>query len=366
MRDLLLKYVDEGIRAMRRAPAMWGSPESLELQALQLLELRTLVLRPQTFQRNHRETMRVYRDFVAQAMKVEPSRLLASLLEERGIVEELPTMIAQLYAELQARLPEEDPFESADLVLEMALESGKEPSFSSVCSYYEHFQKALRGIARHSVKKKERALVTQATEYAIPEMRVIHDKAGARMQVSLVQPTGQQLMLDGSSFAENAVRDAVTHAMHVATWADEEQAPETLHVLFPHEAQRKVITAQTMRMLPEQGIQEIRVGGRLLGGSEPISLKPHQAPRLIPVLKEGEKPKRFDRTGTVRAVDLDQKWFRIRYGSTTIKCWAPEHPEWLQKAADAMASKQMVRVVGDEFRAPSRRPFVETMDLQAA
>lgn len=374
MQELLLHYIDECIGSMRRAPETWGSPECLELQALQLMELRSLAVRPITFQRNHRETMRVYHGFLSRVLDSDPTFLLSSGLAQRGRLDELPKLIGELYSEVKARLPPEDVFKDHDLVLELALDKGAEPKFSTVCAYYEGFQKALRGILRSMSEKAEgkteketRELLQAATDYTLPEMRIVRDDEGTRMQVSLLQPTKGQLRFDGTTYAETSVREAIRSALSLAKWA-EDDAPDmgTLHQLFPNEQQRKSIAVQTMRIIPEEGVKEIRVGGRFVGQTEPAMLNAGQAIKLVSVLKEGEKPRPFSYTGVVRAVDLDQKSFRLRYRDMTIRCWVPDNLDALNVAAEALARKTKIAVTGNEYRIPRRRPFVETADVALA
>lgn len=173
-------------------------------------------------------------------------------------------------------------------------------------------------------------------------------------------------MFDEPTGAEQKVHRAVNAVLKVATWADNEVPQmKDLHELFPVDVRRQVIAAETIKVLPGQGITEIRVGGRIVGN--PVSLKAAQAQRLVPVLKEGVDPSEFKHAGIVRAVDLDQKWFRLKYSNgKTIRCWSTNNPKWLAMAVQAMSASTKLYVVGDEFRAPYRHAFVDTKDVMAA
>jgi hypothetical protein len=46
--DAAVGYIDRRLATMERSPGTWGSAESLELQALLLLEVRTFLLRRRT------------------------------------------------------------------------------------------------------------------------------------------------------------------------------------------------------------------------------------------------------------------------------------------------------------------------------
>jgi len=318
--------------------------------------------------------MKVYHNFLVNVLKSDPAFPLSSALAESGRLDELPKLIGTLYSEVKSRLPPESLFRDHDLVIELTLERGAEPRFSTVCSYYEEFQKALRGILRSTgekeigkTDKETREILKAATDYTLPDMRVIRDENGTRMQVSLLQPTNGQLRFDGTTYAETSIRQALNSALSIARWA-EEDTPDmgTLHELFPSDEQRKTIAVQTMRIIPEEGIKEVRVGGRFIGEAEPAMLTAGQAIKLMPVLKEGEKPKNISYTGVVRAVDLDQKWFRLRYRETTVRCWVPENHEALNIATEALASKKKISVVGEEYRLARKRPFVETDNVKLA
>jgi len=375
--ELLLHYIDECMGSMRRAPDTWGSPESLELQALQLMELRSIAVRPVMFQRNHREMMRIYHGFVAKLTDGDPSFLLSSVLSESGRIEELPEMLSDLYAEVQARLPPEDLFRDHDIVLELSLDKGSEPRFSAVCAYYENFQKAMRNILRATAKKTGKSAkdvkdhkdaLQAATEYIIPEFRVVRDEEGTKMQVSLLQPNKGQLTFDRDTYAETSVRKAIADALSVTQWASQETPNiQALHEMFPDDAKRKTMAVQALRIIPEKGVREIRVGGRLIGETEPVKLTASQAIKLVPVLKEGESARQFSHSGTVRAIDLDQKWFRLRYNENNeIRCWVPGDPDALLQAAAAMSRKERIIVIGDVYRPAHKRPFVDNAIVRNA
>ncbi|HSN99960.1 MAG TPA: hypothetical protein VLS89_16810, partial [Candidatus Nanopelagicales bacterium] len=52
----LISYIDSRLATMERSPGTWGSSESLDFQALLLLELRTFVLRRRTYEIDPYET----------------------------------------------------------------------------------------------------------------------------------------------------------------------------------------------------------------------------------------------------------------------------------------------------------------------
>jgi hypothetical protein len=368
LRTSLLDRIDGSLDAMIKAPRMWGSPESLELQALLLVELKCMILRPHITRENPGEVQEAYERFVKTSFD-RPATLISHILKN-GHQTDLPKYLEDFMQKIQRELAEENAFEHNDMVLDIEVRADRDiPSFAKICGYYERFMKALRAIVRHVPKEKTDPKDTpaRATEYAVPEIRVVPGENGRTLiRIPLDQPKFGQLSIANEWMSEQRVREAIRQAMDVVVWAEEaEPIMGNLRNLFPDSEQRKNVAAHTIRMLPEAGIDAVRVGGKLLG-KEPVELRPSQAPRIIPVLQEGELPQDFSKTGFVRAVDLDQKWFRLRYGDRTIKCWVHNAPDYLDRASQALADKTKVAVVGDEFRAAYRRPFVTIKDLVAA
>ena len=70
----VVAYIDRRLATMERAPWSWGSPESLELQAMLLLEIRTYILRRLTYESNPFEARDVYTGFVRKHFPTDPQR----------------------------------------------------------------------------------------------------------------------------------------------------------------------------------------------------------------------------------------------------------------------------------------------------
>jgi hypothetical protein len=47
LRDRLRAFVDHRLQSLMTTPEIWGAPESVELQVLQILQVRALVLVPE-------------------------------------------------------------------------------------------------------------------------------------------------------------------------------------------------------------------------------------------------------------------------------------------------------------------------------
>jgi hypothetical protein len=104
LRARIVAYIDRRLATMIRAPGTWGSPESLELQALLLLEVRTFALRPRAHAENPYEVRNLYAQLVRRRFHCSPNVSMAHTLCAEG---DLPQFIAALRDEVIARLPEE-------------------------------------------------------------------------------------------------------------------------------------------------------------------------------------------------------------------------------------------------------------------
>jgi hypothetical protein len=90
----LLEFVDERLESLLRVPEMWGSDESVELQVLQLLEVRLLTLSPSLKE----EVTRIQQDYVRYVREKfpgEPPETLAMLLSKHGRGAELASMLRE-------------------------------------------------------------------------------------------------------------------------------------------------------------------------------------------------------------------------------------------------------------------------------
>jgi hypothetical protein len=120
----LLDFIDERLSHMLDAPEMWGSGESVELQILQLLELRVLVLEPTGKPSQWRLVQADYERFLATKFPSSPPTTLSALLGD-GREDELPVLLRQFVEAQQqvfVRVNEErnvDEIESVKALLEL-------------------------------------------------------------------------------------------------------------------------------------------------------------------------------------------------------------------------------------------------------
>ncbi|HEX3475757.1 MAG TPA: hypothetical protein VHT91_12075 [Kofleriaceae bacterium] len=101
----LIDFIDERLNHMLEAPSMWGSSESVELQILQLLEIRSLVLGAPDAQSHWHQVQIDYERFIAAHFPGAPPTTLTVLLEQEPI--KLIPLLAQFVAE-QRRVQSSD------------------------------------------------------------------------------------------------------------------------------------------------------------------------------------------------------------------------------------------------------------------
>ena len=77
----LIDFIDERLNHMIEAPSMWGSNESVELQILQLLEIRSLVLGAPDAQSHWHHVQTDYEHFIAAHFPGAPPTTLTALLD---------------------------------------------------------------------------------------------------------------------------------------------------------------------------------------------------------------------------------------------------------------------------------------------
>lgn len=105
--DAALSLINAWITNMERAPRMWGDDESLELQMLQLVEIRQLMLRPLALGLDHRETRRGFCRFISLINGSSYNSTLSSLLRDEGRLSELPRLLGDFARYMALEYPPE-------------------------------------------------------------------------------------------------------------------------------------------------------------------------------------------------------------------------------------------------------------------
>ena len=369
-RTTLVERIDRSLDMMSKVPKMWGSPESMELQALLLLEMRAVATRPSVMRGRPSGLRDAYENFVRASFAEAPSMMLSSILQHMDRLPELPVFLRKFADTFERWLPLDSPDEAGDLVLDLeAVAGAKEIPFSVVCKYFEHFQSGLLELAKSTAVGKRQDRVSKAlraTAYAIPEITVVPRRDDSTVvRIQLTQPRTEQTNIYGQPDEyESSVLGAMQRAARVLRWAGSGASIDQAKTLSPTPEERVNVAFQTLKMMPPEGIASVRVGGRLLGSDERVEVKPAHAGQLMSIIEEEQTPTPFDASGHVRALDLDQGWFRIRSDAAGVKCWTKGRGDLLTTASGALASRVKVRVVGKMF-VVRRRKMVTIDSVEA-
>lgn len=101
----VLRFIDTRLESMVRVPGSWGSEESVELQVLQLLELRLVVLAPLPEPSRDRRVQDDYIRYLSRLFPGAPPETLTSLLNRHGRQTELSSLLRR-FVEQQMLRPE--------------------------------------------------------------------------------------------------------------------------------------------------------------------------------------------------------------------------------------------------------------------
>lgn len=105
----LIGFIDDRLSHMLEAPGMWGSSESVELQVLQLLEIRALLLGPPDLQSHWRHVQTDYERFIAEQFPGAPPTTLTALLDEE--LDKVIPLLARFVAEQRRVQPSRNPIQ---------------------------------------------------------------------------------------------------------------------------------------------------------------------------------------------------------------------------------------------------------------
>jgi hypothetical protein len=343
---------------------MWGSPESMELQVLMLLEMRASLPHSGEYDSGLRES---YGRFVAKSFPNSPPRLLSHLLGDGERSDELPMMLEGFSKEFIKSHDSYDPRLEADLSLEIKIKpTHRVPPFMSICKYYENFHDAVRGMTRKIAKNRgwSSDTSTDATNYGIPDMTIVQptrdEGPAVIMQLSQPLPRTGQTSLFSSTLSE-AVHTAIADTGRLLQWSSAGADKRALSANIADDEYRRDLAYYAQRLLPDEasGIASVRVGGRVLG-ADVVDLAASSASDLVKVMTQDLPPTLFEMRGLVRAADKDQGFFRLRPESgKSVKCWLTHHPEFMDRVVEALALDGDINVVGKGYKMKRRPQFVE-------
>jgi hypothetical protein len=359
LKDTVVTYVDEQLHAILMAPGMWGSPESVEFQFLQLLEFRSVTLRPELEKVNPRSVLEEYHRFLKEEFPGAPSYPLFRLVEKYDRKMEFVSLLKKFSEHLKQQMRPSDVMQSHDLILKLVLSKQiRVPRASVLSSYYDVFHRVLRAVSR---RQGTRGLashdVEEAIDFTLPEV-IVNQANGA--------PASIILPLDQPETAEaDDVKRGLESLVAMNEWAAIPGSPVASFVnsLSEEDHDRpERIAVQALRLVPGEdlSIQQVELGGRLVGRATPIAIKPEFGERMVKVVRARRKGRKFDELGTIRAVDIDQRSMRIKAGSRTIKCWINEQV-LLGRAKKALG--QYARVVGTIYETPGSPAVIDVDNI---
>jgi hypothetical protein len=103
LRDRLRTFVDHRLQSLVTTPEVWGSPESVELQVLQMLQVRALVLVPEQGDRDPGATREHYVSFLRARFPDAPPMPLAQHVAADASLERFVEILRQFIEEERAR-----------------------------------------------------------------------------------------------------------------------------------------------------------------------------------------------------------------------------------------------------------------------
>ncbi len=371
LRRQIEQWIDETLDGMLRAPRLYGRVESVELQAILLLELRAFVANPEL---EGQEPRRVFNHWLAHFKARYPSAgsvLLASVLEQRGgsadgSHDDLARRLASFRESLVRELQPDNPFAIHDLALAIRIrKGGRMPSAARVGSFYGLVGQVMRSVARGGAGrgKPTRELEDAITVLPSGGLEIVPENGiGAQVVLPLRWPGSSRDSVSASATSVEFVREAFSRFVNVAEWASAEKEPiELLMQTVPDASTRTRFALDAMRLLPPAhgDIEAVELGGRAILRELPVSLRPEAQHRLLEVVTHDQQPSPFDARGILRIVDLDDGRLRLR--NATDRVWEAVDV-WFAGTDSAEGAAKMlgreVRVEGTRFLRANGQTFV--------
>jgi hypothetical protein len=188
---------------------------------------------------------------------------------------------------------------------------------------------------------------------------------GAQIIMPLVWPSAKQPHLPLVASAEEDVRADFARFLTVAEWAttEGENLGEIVGAV-PERDARTRMALEALRLLPraDGNIEAVEIGGRAVQRPRPVRLRPETHARLLSVVQEGRHPSDFEREGVMRAADLDQGRFRLKFDDRSSRVVFLQDAELTERAAAVLG--RTVRVIGQEYSRPARAPFVVASSIE--
>jgi len=351
LREVIVRWVEGRLDDLLAAPPMWGSPEAVEMQALQLLELRLLALRPDLDAENPRRVLDTYLAFLRERFPAQPPeplyRLVASAADAASAEAALVGALGEFRAKMAAMTLAQNPFARSELAIRLTFEEGEPPAVAAFTGYYEQFRRASRATVRIGTTARREKEIETATDFVL-EDAVVTPVNGLPANVLLLLGRGNA---EVERDADQRVRDGLSALLTVGDWA---KTGDGVDALMLDEVERRTqIAVQALRLLPPRGVASVEIGGALVARPKPVEFRSTYAERFMAVVGAESAPEPFDETDEIRAIDLDRGTLQMGKRGARPRCFA--RPELL---ADLREVGVRARVLGALHRPTGRRPFV--------
>lgn len=354
--DIIVKWTEEYASQILAAPRMWGSLEAVEMQFLQLLEVRALALRPQQELNCPRRVIDSYTAFLRDRFAEHAPLPLSELAKALSLDDsEFITILKEFQTRMARAVLPENPFEHSQLALKLVFEQGQAPTASAFTGYYEEFRRATRAATRtsrpHGRARKE---IEFATDFVLEDAVVRHPNGAAGEVLLRLGITQGQMDWD----AQVRVREAISSMLTLAEWANSGSNLDELPLDDPDQRTRAAL--QGRRLLPRRGIKSVSIGGLFVARAKPVEFRANFEKRFLEVVVDSSESTStpFDQRDEIRTIDLDRGL--VVLGRERIHCFV--HPEQLGDVAEVGVP---ARVRGNRYQPFGRTPFVLADFLEA-
>jgi hypothetical protein len=347
----VLRWANERLDALLGVPPMWGSNEAVEMQALLLLELRALALRPDESDASPDAVFGLYTAFLRQRF---PERGPAPLCEIEGAP--FQETLDEFRRLLDRRILAEDPFQHADLVIRLAYKPESRPTAQSFTGACDDVRRAIRAFARSADKKTGRVRkdVEALTDFSLRDVRLTQPN-GAPADAWLLLERGAAPQTD--LFALDEVRAALSSLASTATWLESGEDVSALPIDDNDARVRAAV--QTMRLLPRRDVALVEIGGSLAGGPKPFVLRASHQVRCVSILAAQSAPRAFDETDEIRGIALDRGTI-VLGKRRRMTCYVPSALLGTEVREVGVRS----RVRGQMYAPPLSPPFVMAESIE--
>lgn len=351
-RDRLTHWLDARLEALLRTPAMWGSDEAVEMQALLLFELQAFARQPGRVEAAPGAVLDAYADFLRRKFPGRPRAPLSELAPEQ-----LSAWLSEFHGLLVQSFPAENPFEHHELVVRLEYKADTRPKSTAFTGYCDGVRRAARAFARSDGKKggRVRKEFEALTDFPLDEVRITQPN-GVPARATLMM--GRGVVTQEDFVALDEVREAFQRLATIATWAESGHVVGALAIDDPNIRTKAAV--QTLRLLPRGDVSTVEIGGRLVGSGQPFTLRALHAHRCVSVLAAASAPTRFDEQGELRGIDLDRGTITLGQGQMRHTCYVadPAYFEWVSQVGVT------ARVIGERYTPALAPPFVLVEDIE--